>query len=185
MMRRLLTTTLALLLSMPPAFVMADDASTTPPVEGDRIRLNAPGVGDLPIIGRLLAADQSALAVTRDDGSVVNVPRSAIQELEIARGRRSHAKKGAIIGAAAGAGLLLASYAVSDDDCDSDARCGIYPVVLGAAFAAIGGLVGAGIGKMFKTDRWVKVDLGRVKVSVAPSVAPSGRGVALRVSVAF
>jgi hypothetical protein len=72
--------------------------------------------------------------------------------------------------------VLLAGYAVSDDDCD--ARCGIYAVVFGAAFAA---LVGAGIGKMFTTDRWVKVDPGRVTVSVAPR----GRGVALRVSVAF
>jgi hypothetical protein len=180
MMRRLLTATLALLLSMPPAFVMADDASSTPPVEGDRIRLDASGVGDQPIIGRLLSADQSALAVTRDDGGVVNVPRSAIRELEVARGRRSHAKKGAIIGAAAGAGLILAAYAVSEDDCDSDA-CGVYAVAYSTAFAAFGGLVGAGIGKMFKTDRWVQVDPGRVKVSLAPR----GRGVALRVSVAF
>jgi hypothetical protein len=176
-MRKLLTTSLVLLLSMPGVFVMADEAPSGPPEEGDRIRLKAPGVADRAIIGRLLRADRSALAVTRDDGSVVDVLRSAIQELEVARGRRSQATKGAAIGAAAGAGALLA--AAVGGGCDSDdPRCVIYPVVLGAV---IGGLVGAGIGAMVKTDRWVKVDPGRVKVAVAPT----GRGMAFAVSVVF
>ena len=179
-MRRLLTTSLLLLLSMPRAFVLADEGPGGPLAEGDRIRLKAPGVADRTIIGRLRRADQSALAVTRDDGSVVDVPRAAIQELEIARGRRSHAKKGAIIGAAAGAGFVLAAFA-AEKGCDSDPRCGIYSSVFATVFGATGALVGAGIGAMVKTDRWVKVDPGRVRVGVAPT----GRGVVVSVSVAF
>jgi hypothetical protein len=132
------------------------------------------------IVGRLRRADQSALAVTRDDGSVVDVPRAAIRELEIARGRRSHAKKGAIIGAAAGAAFVLAVYA-AEKDCGSDPRCGTYASAGAVGFAAAGALVGAGIGAMVKTDRWVKVDPVMVRVGVPPT----GRGVALSVSVVF
>jgi len=179
-MRRLLTTGLVLLLLMPHAFVLADEGPGGPLAEGDRIRLKAPGVADQTIVGRLRRADQSALAVTRDDGSVVDVPRSAIQELEVARGRRSHAKKGAVIGAAAGVGFVLAVYA-AESGCGSDPRCDIYPAVLGAVLAATGALVGAGIGAMVRTDKWVKVDPGRVRVGVAPT----GRGVVFRVSVVF
>jgi len=175
-MRRLLTTSLVLLLSMPPAFMLADEAPSGPPAEGDRIRLKAPGVADRTIIGRLLRADQSALAVTRDDGSVVDVPRSAIQELEVVRGRRSHAKTGAAIGAAAMVGVVLAT------PCDSSVSpCDAYSAVYAVFFGLLGAAVGAGIGKMIKTDRWVKVDPGRVEVAVAPM----RRGVAFGVSVRF
>ena len=180
-MRRLLPTTLVLLLSMPCLPVLADETPSAPLLaEGDRVRVRAPGVADRAIVGRLLRADQGALAVTRDDGSVVDVPRSAIQALEILRGRRSHPKKGAAIGAGAGAGMVLALTA-TEGGCDPDlGGCAVY-VAAGVLYAAVGALVGAGIGSMVKTDRWVKVDPGRVKVSVAPM----RRRVAFGVSLGF
>lgn len=180
-MPSLLTTSMVLLLSIPCTAVLADEAPSGPPAEGERIRLKAPAVAGRAITGRLLRAGPSALVVTRDDGSVVDVPRSAIQELEVARGRTSRAKTGAVIGGAAGAGAIVAAYAADGGGCHSDARCVIYPIVLGAASISIGAVVGRAIGEMVGTDRWVKVDPARVKVALAPT----GRGVAFAVSVGF
>ncbi len=179
-MRRLLPTSLVLLLSMPCLPVLADEASSAPLAEGDRVRVRASGAADRAIVGRLLRADQGALAVTRDDGSVVDVPRSAIQALETLRGRRSQANKGAAIGAGAGAGVVLAQTA-AEGGCDPDRGGCAVNVAAGLVYAALGALVGAGIGSMVRTDRWVKVDPGRVKVSVAPT----RRGVAFSVSLGF
>lgn len=179
-MRGFLATSLVLLLSLPCLPVLADETASAPLAEGDRVRVRAPGVADRAILGRLLRADLGALVVTRDDGSVVEVPRSSIQALEISRGQGSHAKRGAVVGAGAGAGVVLALTA-AEGGCDPDlGGCTAY-FVGGAVSAAVGALVGAGIGSMIKTDRWVKVDPGRVKVSVAPK----GRGVAFSISLEF
>jgi hypothetical protein len=40
-------------------------------------------------------------------------------------------------------------------------------------FGAAGGLVGLGIGALFKTERWEEVPLDQLRVSVAPQ--PDGR----------
>ena len=106
-MRRLLSTSLSLVLSIPCLSVLADETTGPPLAQGDRVRVRAPSVADGAIVGRLLRADQGALAVTRSDDSVVDVPRSAIRALEIFAGRRSHPLKGAAIGALAGAGVVL------------------------------------------------------------------------------
>ena len=154
-MRRLLSTSLSLLLSMPCLSVLADETPGPPLAQGDRVRVRAPSVADRAIVGSLLRADQGALAVTRSDGSVVDVPRSAIQALEIFRGRGSHPGKGAAIGAVAGAGVVL-EQTLAESGCDPDlGGCPLYFVV-GAVGAAVGALVGAGIGAMVKTDRWVR-----------------------------
>jgi hypothetical protein len=179
-MHRLLTTSLVLLLLTPAVFLFADEAPNGPPARGDRIRLHAPLVADRTIAGRLLLADEDALVLSRDDGGVVSIPRLAIQDLQVARGRRSYAKRGAVIGAVVGTSVLFASYA-ADGFCDHDPACIIYaPVVSGAAGMFLG-VVGAGVGAVVRTDRWVSVDPGRLKVTVAPT----RRGVVLGLSIAF
>jgi len=129
----------------------------------------------------VLRAEDDALAVAADDGGLVLVPRSAIRGVELARGRRSHWKEGAIIGAIGGAAVLVAGYATSGGFCDYDVRCVMYPVVLGGVFAGAGGAAGAAIGNAIKTDRWVVAELGPAKVDVASA----GRGLALGFSLTF
>jgi hypothetical protein len=136
------------------------------------------------LIGTLVTADADALTLRLDGtGRVLRVPRLAIRTSEVGIGKRSAAKTGAIVGAAAGAVLLYATAnpcAESEVDCPLDSHPGER---LGAA--ALGaltyGLAGAAIGSCFKAERWIPVPLDGVRVSLRST----WRGVGLFVSVRF
>jgi len=180
--QRLLAMGVMLVLSWPAA-VLADGYGRAPLMEGERIRIATPSA-EQPIEGRVLRADGSAIAVTRHDGRVIEVPRAAIERLEVVRGRRSYRRRGAIIGGIVGAGFILGGY-IFDSSCPNwgDPRCVMYPAAISAASAALVGSVGAGIGSLIHQDRWVRLYPGRYPGRVR--VVPTRRGVAFGVSVRF
>lgn len=98
------------------------------------------------------------------------------------RGRtRRHIVSGLWIGALAGAvpgALSGASYAAT---CDCSNPNYVGGAVVGALMCAVpGGLLGAGIGALVRTETWEKVPADRLQLSVVPTDAGLGIGVAVR-----
>lgn len=139
---------------------------------GTRVRLTAPGSGHQPLIGSILAVDETTLTVADQDGTAVKVPRRLVTRLDVSRGRKSQALPGLLAGAIAGAFIPAAlPYFPSKG---GDLLAGSM-----AGFAVIGALVGA----HQKTDIWEKVPSERVRVVIQPGL--SRRGAGLAVTLAF
>lgn len=160
----------------------AQDAFT-PLRTGDRVRYRLTG-GDPLITARVLEiAEGSLLLETGKDRGPLRVDLASLERLDVARGRRSHARLGAILGGGAGGafGGFFGFMAASLDENESS-----HPaegVLLGAAIVgAAGALVGAAIGSAFRTDRWQRLGDQKVQLSFGP--AP-GRGLAGAVAVRF
>ena len=129
--------------------------------KGSRVRLMAAAVSQKPLIGTVVRADDTSVVLS--EGWVV--PRSAITQMEVSAGRRSYAKAGALIGAAA---LGFAAGLTPDSSC-SGIVCVDYPKEVGVAVAAA---LGAGLGALIgtavtKSETWMVVP-SRLKVSIAP-----------------
>jgi len=159
----------------------AEDA-VTPLRSGDRIRYRL-SEGDPLITARLIETLAGSLLVETEDGRGIRLDVSSLRRLDVARGKRSHARLGAILGGGAGAavGGFFGFAAASLDEIE-----GSHPLegaLLGAAIVGGGGaLVGAAIGSAFRTDRWQRLRDQKVQLALAP--AP-GRGWTAAVSVRF
>lgn len=136
--------------------------------------------------GTLMAMDEKSLVLSAEDQRPLSVPRPAITQLEVSRGKRRRALKGMILGAGIGGALGGAADLLIGEPgnlcfagCSSsgDSRAGVAGLsVLAGAF------YGAGIGALVKSDRRSAVPLEQVRVSLAPT---RGRGVRLSLSLAF
>jgi hypothetical protein len=132
-------------------------------------------------------ADEKVLWIVTNDQEVVKVPREQVTRLEIAWGRRGHAGKGFLTGALAGAlmGSLLMAGSSEPLFCFG-VGCG--PPTTREKLAFVGfttlasGGIGAGIGALIRSDRWLEVPLGRVRVSAGPTGV---RGVGVSASLTF
>jgi hypothetical protein len=100
-----------------------------------------------------------------------------VTRLDVSRGRHRKWGRGALIGGIVGGVLGLGlSVAWAASDCPSisgSTGCdGERPGLIIAASTAVSGIgfgiIGAGIGALFKTDRWEEVPLDRLSVSFAP-----------------
>lgn len=95
-----------------------------------------------------------------DGGSPLTVPRSMIEQLEVTQGKKSSWLFGGMVGGSVGviAGGLLGATATGlcDYDCPSEGEGAVVGALLGGA-----GLfgIGAGIGALFKSDRWVEAEM--------------------------
>lgn len=169
-----MVTVVALVLSGAPAAAQAEGLGLA---VGDQIRLVAPSVSPKLIEGILVAMGQETLTVApRGNGGAVQVGRSAIESLEVARGKKSRAAAGAVIGAVAG--VLLGALASNPPSSAEGFSISPGAVILcGAVGAATGGLIGS----LRKTDRWVPVSGDGLKLSLAPAVH-GGAAIAVRVS---
>jgi len=108
-----------------------------------------------------------------------------VTRLEVFAGRKSHWILGAAVGGVSG-GLLaaLSGAMVNTLVCDvtlpgancSDSSPPYVPFIVGGA------LIGAGVGALIKTDRWVPVPLERLRVGAAPR---RNGGFGLGVSLSF
>ncbi len=133
---------------------------------GQRVRITAPHLGISKHSGILVAVDGDTLTVDTLRVALMNVTR-----LEVHRGRKSHARMGAVVGAIALGGFGAAFQPLSgshEGDCSrSDTIC-LGRGASAAIGAAVGGLFGAVVGALIKTERWEEVPLDRLRVSFGP-----------------
>jgi hypothetical protein len=165
--------------------VSAEPAGTLVP--GGRVRVTWAAARGARLTGTVQHADERVLTILTDDQAVVKIARAQLTRVEIPWGRRGHARKGFLTGALAGAmmgGLLMAGS--SEPLFCFGIGCG--PPTTGEKLAFVGvttlgyGGIGAGIGALIRSDRWVEVALGRVQVGLGPT---RGRGVGVSASLAF
>jgi hypothetical protein len=134
--------------------------------------------------GTIEAAGTDELVVRRDGSTSESLRLSPQQlaKLEVARGRRSHWLKGAIIGFVPGA-VLMGIAVVGTAECDPDCEKTDEVLGYGLLGGAITGSVGALVGLVIKTDRWVPVRERRPSVALA--LAPAGGGFRAGLSLRF
>jgi hypothetical protein len=143
---------------------------------GSRVRLSAPTIASRRIQGVVLQIDPEYLVIGGSRADPLRVSRRAITGLEIRTGRRGNAWKGMGIGAGFGA-LGWGIHPCVNEGCAK----GFSPE-LAVYGALLGGISGAGVGALIKSDRWSDVPLDRVRVGLIPA---RGRGAGLCLSIGF
>jgi hypothetical protein len=137
------------------------------------------------VSGRLVGQDQESVTIAFESlQPPLRIERSAIERIEIFRGR-SHGRgagKGALIGLGAG---VLAGVALGAAADHTYTTAGSDVVGGGIVFGVLGTGLGAVIGGISGADRWESVDRGsvlsgNVKLSVVPMRHGVGTAVALR-----
>lgn len=162
-----------------PLPAIAADASTL--AIGDHVRLSEAHTRK-ERTGLVSAIDDEGLRIVPAAGErdAVTVRWESIGKLSVARGKRSLAREGALVGAFAGAAPMaaLAVWACSGEGCDGGGKS-VAAYVL--ASSAVGALTGSLIGLALKTDKWERFDTrrrdARWRVGLAP--VPGGAAWAL------
>jgi hypothetical protein len=141
--------TAAALIAFTPVALLGQ--KTRPLETGTRIRIEARALADTMLIGNVafLNRDTLTLAPPGRGASMIHIPTSAIERIEVSRGRGtrlSTAALGGLLGIAAG---YSAGYALGGRD-------EIARVLGGTGGAALGLVVGAVVGSVIKTgpERW-------------------------------
>lgn len=157
----------ALLLSL----VLTACASAPEPIGpegiiGERARVQSPTYSK-PYTGILRGLDSDTATIETEagswvPGSLVPIPLSPTARLEIQRGTKSNAGRGAGLGALiGGAGLAVAGAASCDGGGWFDpgpGACALGGAIVGAGAGALVGLI---IGSTSESERWVEVDMAR------------------------
>jgi hypothetical protein len=155
-------------------------AQVLPLQPGQRVRVTAPALGILKQPGSFQAQHGDTLVVIAD--SVRHYPLTSVTRLERYRGRGSAWATGlgvgAIVGAMVGSGVGVAVAAGEDDPFISHE---VIVAAGGVTGAVSGALVGLIVGGLIKTDKWEKVPLERLRVSVVAQ----RNGFGLGASIAF
>jgi hypothetical protein len=122
--------------------------------------------GAKPVTGQVIRLSNDTLVIApKGNGSALAFYRDDLRKIEMVQGKKSNWLKGGIIGG----GVGLAAFAIGagagsgDDSLCSDAGCIATVTALGAG---IGFAIGAGIGALSKSDRWVEAEF-----PAAPPVA--------------
>ncbi len=154
-------------------------------VRGARVRLTSASSSGARLQGTVESVDDTTLTIINDDHQMVKVSRAQLTKVEMAWGRKGRARNGLLIGGLVGlaAGVLVAATPdalCTKFDCAPLTTGEKVGLALGAT--AVYGAMGAGIGALVKTDRWVEVPPDKIRVSVAPT---SGRGIAVGVTFGF
>jgi hypothetical protein len=154
-------------------------AAAPPPPEspavGTRVRLTAPGA---TVEGTLVGADPTWLHVRRSEKAPIErVHRASVTRVEVLRGRRSAARKGALVGfgvaAATGVGLYVSVSGPSGSDTPRSAGGFLVSAAVpGVAGAAIGALLGLAASR----DDWREVPLGALPGAEPRGSAPARLG---------
>ncbi|UCC84511.1 MAG: hypothetical protein JSW46_06175 [Gemmatimonadota bacterium] len=144
-------------------------AQQEPPVApGDRVRVTAPTIEPDPLVGTFIAlgADTCVLEVGGRAEPLV-LPLASVTNLEVSQGHKSKMLKGAVLGLLIGGfvGGVSGAAACSGDKCEASA--GEMAMYCGAIGAVPGLFIGAGVGRMSKTDRWEEVPLDQLRVTTA------------------
>jgi hypothetical protein len=169
MMQRRCTMLAGLSLLAVPASAQTD---STFPRQGERIRVTAPERQLTRLTGTLVGMQADSLVVATA-AAQLSIPRRLVTRLEVSRGQRSAAGKGALIGLATALGVVgvvgytACSAATSPRSCFASQEGAQYIfLATWAASGATGALVGALIGGGVRRERWEAV----------PLVGPAGSG---------
>jgi len=135
------------------------------PRQGERVRVTAPEHQITRLTGTLVGMQADTLLVAT--GSTQrSIPRRLVTRLEVSRGQRSAAGKGALIGLASALGVVgvvgysACSSATSPRSCfESQEGAQYIFLATWAASGAAGALVGALIGGGVRRERWEVVPL--------------------------
>ncbi len=151
------------------------DTSIAP---GDTVRVTAPSMDMDESVGTVAALETDTLTVQVEDrADALYVPLADVTKLEVRRGQKSNAGKGALIGLGVGAvvGVTFGFVACAAENggsvCTNDVGES-SPFAFAAATGAYGAVLGTGIGALIglaaRTDRWETVPLDRIRVSLTP-----------------
>ena len=154
--------------------LQADDTKGLLP--GARVRLTAPSVSDKRLVGIIRSLDDVTLTfLPRGATETMQVPRSAITELEVGRGNRR--RKGALIGAVAGLASGVALGLATGPDCSEPdfpelfvalfggCRGTTRATVISIATVPAGALLGLALAP---GEKWETVSPGRLGIAVMP-----------------
>jgi hypothetical protein len=125
------------------------------------------------IRGTLIALDDDLMTVAIDDGrgsAPLQLPIRTVSKVEVSRGRKDNALVGAIVGLAGGAALGSSYPSVVSADCTvGHPNCGgsLQPG-LTLAVAGIGAVLGAFVGHLIRTERWTRVDVRGLDITLRP-----------------
>jgi hypothetical protein len=126
--------------------------STSPLTTGTRVRVTARGDGpERRLVGPLRTFDGEALTLI-PEGSAdhVTVPRETITRIEVSRGSRSRAGRGALIGAVLGLAAIAIAESTRGENYEAPDNYGL--IVAGSI--AGGAVVGAGVGALMRSEKW-------------------------------
>ncbi len=141
-------------------------AQEQPPLEsGERVRVTAPVVVACHGTGVFVAVSEETLTVRGTYGTVT-CPLGSVTTIEVQRGRKSSAAKGATVGLLLGAGLGALIGATMD--CWGCHPGPVQALQVGLFVGGIGTGIGAVIGSAFTGERWEEVPLDQLRVSFAP-----------------
>ena len=188
---RYATLVLGALLTGAPVELASQSIVSVPP--GSRVRISleegvAPSASKR-VVGTLVSMSTDSVVVRSAADDPQSFPAASVTALEVSMDRRSRVLQGALIGAL-GLGTISAIQAYSEESsckpqtnaggwvvttCGSPGGMAVIGFVLGGG---MGAGVGALIGAFIRTDRWLLVS-----PDVRGAVRPSGRGVAISVSV--
>jgi len=152
---------------------------------GERVRLSAPHLPGGAVVGQLLRVEDAAFVIRAGDpmetGRVVEVPRELVTAVEVSTGTERRTGRGALLGAALGAGAGGMFGAMTFDEPGLLFNSRAESAAAGAvAIGAIGLLVGGVAGFLARTDTWREVPAGGWSVYRQPD----GRvGIGFRVAL--
>lgn len=150
--------------------------SAQPVTQGSRVRVTSDSL-TLRVEGEVVDLDGQHLVVNPTSpeglrGAPLTLTWGQVSRIEVSRGQRSTALKGALIGAGIGAGVGgLTFLGCGNEDRIAGFTCG------GAALATVGmvglgAVVGALISSGGKKDRWEEVPLESIRVQPLISLFP-------------
>jgi hypothetical protein len=143
---------------------------TTLVSQGARVKVFPAMAGAEPVIGEVVKLAYDTLVIMPEgNGSALTIYRDDYRKIEVSQGKgKTYTVIGLLGGMAVGAGVGIATAPClgAEDNCDSD-LIGDFSVVAPAmkilAYAAIGGLVGVGVGALIDLviigERWKEADM--------------------------
>jgi hypothetical protein len=130
------------------------------PEMGPRVRVQLFD-NDKPVTGSLLGIENGSLRVAEGSG-VRRIPLSEILSLEYQAGVRTHEKQGALVGLVVGltTGFALGaqfelSLMTPPEEPQPHVRDSGAMVILGFVGSLVGAALGAGVGSLIETPKWV------------------------------
>ena len=178
MSKTIVTWLIALLLIATSIELIAQEVSSV--VSGDRIRVTflksvrvMKGVTIRRLEGTLVRLDADTLVLREKYQSILlSHSIASLARLEVSRGRKSRAGRGALIGFLVGAGVgAVGTEAVCANARDFDSGSvgapdiGTCLLLGGVAFGLIGTGIGAIAGKVIKGERWERVSIDKLRMS--------------------